>query len=375
MERTLHQPIINDLPNKIILLSGPRQTGKTTLSKELHSSFQYLNFDSAEDRLIMKEKSWDREKQLIVFDELHKMKNWKRYLKGIYDTEGIPPSILVTGSAKLDIHKRVGDSLAGRYFQFRMHPFDLKEVKSLSSDWTQLFNQLWTCGGFPEPFLKNNATYYKRWRRTHLDIILRQDLIELYSGRDIYAIENLVYLLKDRVGSTISYANLARDLERDPTTIKRWLHLLENLYIIFKVKPYHKKIARSLLKEPKYYFYDHALIDHDDGAHLENIVASALLKELQFLEDTTGVVAHLQYLRTKDGKEIDFLIVIDNKPVHLIEIKWSDDNPSPNFNYFEKHLPKVKKTQLVKELVREKTFPNGLEIRALIPWLVNLELS
>ena len=317
MKRLLQPYIENDLPSKIVLLTGPRQCGKTTLAKQLCDSFDYFNYDAAESRLALKEKSWDRKKLLLIFDELHKMNHWKRWLKGIYDTEGIPPQILVTGSARLDMHKKLGDSLAGRYFQFRLHPLDMKEaVACYSTDTEQVFQQLWDCSGFPEPFLKNSVTYYKRWRRSHLDIILRQDLIDLYTGRDIQAIETLVLLLKDRIGSSISYANLARDLERDPNTIKRWLRLLENLYIIFRVTPFHKNIARSLLKEPKYYFYDHTYAE-EDGARLENMVACALLKELQFIEDTQGKSTSLHYLRTKDGKEIDFLICIE-KQVKLL---------------------------------------------------------
>lgn len=375
MKRHIQSHIERDLPDKIVLLTGPRQCGKTTLAKQLYSSFDYFNYDSAKDRLALKQQSWDRQKKLVIFDELHKMNGWKRWLKGIYDTEGIPPEILVTGSARLDIRKKMGDSLAGRYFQFRLHPLDLKEaVQYIGGNVHQLFDQLWQCSGFPEPFLKASETYYKRWRRSHLDIILRQDLIDLYTGRDIQSIETLVLLLKERIGSTVSYANLARDIERDPNTIKRWLQLLENLYVIFRVTPYHKNIARSLLKEPKYYFYDHTYAENNHGARLENLVASALLKELQFIEDTKGLRTSLNYLRTKDGKEIDFLICIERNPTLMLEIKWSDETPVNSFHHFSQFLPEAKKIQLVKELTREKTYPDGLEIRALLPWLSKLDL-
>ncbi len=377
MKRALKPYIEADLPHKIILLTGPRQCGKTTLAKQCRSSFDYFNYDSAENRLSLQAKSWDRQKTLIIFDELHKMNHWKRWLKGIYDTEGIPPEIIVTGSARLDIHKKLGDSLAGRYFQFRLHPLDLKELSHCYSDSVHvdtLFTQLWQCSGFPEPFLKNNVTFYKRWRRSHLDIILKEDLINLYTGRDIKSIETLVLLLKSRIGSTVSYANLARDLERDPNTIKRWLELLEDLYIIFKVTPYSKNISRSLLKEPKYYFYDHTYAEENHGARLENLVACTLLKELQFIEDTQGHQTSLHYLRTKDGKDIDFLISIDHKATLLLEVKWSDETPATGFHYFTDYFKEAKKIQLVKELNREKTYPNGLEIRSLVPWLVHLNL-
>lgn len=375
MKRRLESYIRKDLPRKIVLLSGPRQTGKTTLSKQLYKDYDYFNYDSSSDRLAIKDKRWDRTKRLIIFDELHKMNQWKRWLKGVFDTEGIPPELLVTGSAKLDVHRRVGDSLAGRYFQFRLHPLDLKEIHHhLDIDLEAGFETLWNCSGFPEPFLEGNVTYYKRWRRSHVDIILRQDLIDLSSVRDIESIQTLVLLLSKRAGSTVSYANLARDLDRDPNTVKRWLQLLENLYIIYRVTPYSKNVMRSLKKEPKFYFYDHALID-EEGARLENLVANALKKELHFLEDTQGMKTGLHYLRTKEGKEIDFLITLDEVPTHLIEVKMGNDSPGSGFRQFSKIFPEAKLLQLVRNLPREATLPNGLQIKKLIPWLAHFSLT
>ncbi|MBS0358098.1 MAG: ATP-binding protein [Proteobacteria bacterium] len=372
MKRELQKYILQDLPQKIVLITGPRQCGKTTLSKQLTSNYDYFNYDAGEDRLALKEKSWDRSKQLIIFDELQKMKDWKRWLKGIYDTEGIPPQLLVTGSARLDIYRKAGDSLAGRHFQFHLHPLDMQEASQYwQSNGHDIFDRLWHCSGFPEPFLKGSRSYYKRWQHSHLDIILRQDLLDLYAIRDIQSIEMLVSLLKGRVGSTISYANLARDLDRDANTIKRWLSLLEALYIIYRVKPYHKNIARSLLKEPKYYFYDHAQVE-DSGARLENIVANALLKRLDFLKDTQGTSGSLHFLRTKEGRELDFLICLDDKVTHLVEVKSTDSDPVSGFKHFSPYFPKAKKIQLVKELAREKTYPDGVEIRQLISWLLKL---
>lgn len=375
MKRSLAKYITQDLPNKIILITGPRRCGKTTLSKQLNSSFDYINFDKEEGRLLLKKGSWDRKKQLVIFDELHKMDNWERWLKGIYDTEGTTPNIVVTGSAKLDTYKKVGDSLAGRYFQFQMHPLDLKEAKQqLQYSKEEIFQRLWNRSGFPEPFLAKTNEYYKRWRKSHLDIILRQDLLDLHSTKNIKSIETLILLLQEKVGGSISYANLARDLEKDATTIKQWLQLLENLFVIFKVTPYSKNIARSLLKEPKYYFYDHARIKND-GAHLENIVASAILKELQFIEDTTGEKTSLHYLRTKDGLELDFLVCIDDKPVQMIEIKQSNSDRSKAFNHFKTYFPKIKMSQYVLNLKREETYPDGLEVRKLINWLADISFE
>lgn len=376
MKRIIQDAIKEALGQKIVLLTGPRQSGKTTLAKQIYSDYDYLNYDAAEDRLLLKEKSWDRKKPLVLFDELHKMKEWKRWLKGVYDKEGIHPNLLITGSAKLDTYKKVGDSLAGRYFQYRLYPLDLKEVLLYQphSTPTEVFDHLWHCGGFPEPFFKGSESYYKRWRRGHLDIILRQDLIDIQAVRDIQAVETLVHLLKTRVGSGVSYSNLARDLERDVGTIKRWLQILENLYVIFRITPYSKNIARSLLKEPKYYFFDIAQVEGDEGARLENMVALSLLKELHFIEDTIGNDAQLHYLRNKEGKEIDFLICIDQVPTHLIEVKLSDNTPAPGFNQFLPLFPEAQAIQLVKNCPREKTYSNGLEIRRVIPWLSEMNL-
>lgn len=375
MKRYLTEYIIQDLPHKIVILTGPRQCGKTTVAKNLNAQYDYFNYDSSEDRLALQHKAWDRAKPLLVLDELHKMPQWKRWLKGIYDTEGLSPPIIVTGSAKLNTYRKVGDSLAGRYFQFRLHPLDLKEIMQNQPDANleTVANKLLMCSGFPEPFLNPDSHYYKRWRRTHLDIILRQDLLDLHSIRDIQAIENLVILLKNRVGSCVSYANLARDLERDANTVKRWLQLLEELYVIFRVTPYHHNVARSLLKEPKYYFYDIAQVENT-GARLENMVACALLKELNRIEDIQGDSTSLHFLRTKDGKELDFLVVINQQPTHLLEVKQSDSQPAMGFKQFQPLFPEAKALQLVRELSREATYPNGLAVRKLLPWLMQLDL-
>lgn len=372
MERVLLKLIKNDLLKKIVFVTGPRQAGKTTLSQMIFSDYDYLNYDYAEHRLALQEKSWDRNKNLLIFDELHKMKNWKSWLKGVYDVEGINPPIIVTGSARLDISRKMGDSLAGRYFTYHLHPFDIKEVKG-KIDPDDAFNRLINVGGFPEPFLQNNIDFYNRWKRTHLDIILRQDLIDLESIRNIQSIETLIELLRTQVGSPVSTLKLARILGHDSKTIKRWLAILENLYIIFPVRPYHKNIARAILKEPKYYFYDTAQVKGDDSIKLENITACSLLKEINFLEDSKGMNISLHYLRNKDKKEIDFAVFIENN-ILLIEVKYGDNHLSPNFKIFNKYFKTCKKIQIVKNLNREKTYPDNIEIRNAVSWLGNLNL-
>jgi len=376
MESYLKKYILNDITKKIVLLTGPRQSGKTTLAKMLSNNFDYLNFDNPEHRLGLIERSWDRSKELIIFDELHKLKNWKSWLKGIYDTEKAPPFIIVTGSAKLDTYRKVGDSLAGRFFQFRLHPLDMKEIKGIikPDDLEAALEQLLNTGGFPEPYLEGNTRFYNRWKRSHLDIILKQDLIELENVQQITSVETLIQLLRKRVGSPVSYNSLARDLQCSDKTVKRWLMILENMYVIFRVVPFHRNIARSILKAPKYYFYDTGQVIGDSGIKLENLTACALLKEAHYLEDCHGEQVQLHYLMTKDGREVDFFITRNNTPFLMAEVKWAESSPSSNFAIFDKYCPGVKKVQVIGKLDRAKTYPDGTEIRSAHNWLADLTL-
>ena len=374
INRQIFDSVKSDLKKKIVLLTGPRQSGKTTFSTQLSANIEYLNYDNSAHKIRIKNHQWDREKEIVVFDELHKMDNWKLFLKGVYDVEGAKPAIFVTGSSKLDVFRKVGDSLAGRFFSYRMHPFDIKEIhQQLSDSADELLDRMLILSNFPEPFLSEKESFYRRWKKTHMDIILRQDLIDLSIIQDIPKLEHLIELLKHRVGSTISFSNLARDIEKDPNTVKRWLTLLENLYVIFKVTPYSKNISRSLLKDSKYYFYDVGQVI-DQSAKLENIVACALLKECHKQEDINGMEASLHFLRTKDGKEIDFLTVMDNQATRLIEVKLSDTNLSKSFDLFLPLFPTAKGIQLVKNTNQNTNFRNGCRIEKLSEWLCNYQI-
>jgi predicted AAA+ superfamily ATPase len=373
MNRWLENLVKDDLKEKIVFITGPRQVGKTTVSKSLFTDFDYLNYDSGENRDILLNKLWNRKAKLIIFDELHKMKKWKSWLKGVYDTEGIKPFLLVTGSARLDTYRKGGDSLAGRYYSYRLHPFTVKELKD-QMDAEECLKRLLTVGGFPQPFLKNSIDQARRWQRTHLDVILREDLLDLERVRDIKSIEVMIDLLKKRVGSTISYASLTEDLQVSSHTVKKWLQILENLYVIFPVRTYHKNMARSILKDTKYYFYDTGVIIDNKGARLENTVANALLSELNRIEDTTGKKTSLCFLRNKEKQEIDFLTVIDEKPTHLIEVKWSDGEISPHFAAFQKYLGKIPAHQVVHDLKRIKSTPH-VQLISAVDFLSNVELG
>jgi len=378
MHRSLERSVRTYWDKKIILLSGPRQVGKTTLAKSLSTDFAYYNYDIKKDLKIFKDQDWDRSKSLVIFDEIHKMKKWKLWLKGIFDEGALQKQkIVVTGSARLDISRRVGDSLAGRHFSYRLHPLDLKELKQNTQNFTldSNYKRLLEVGGFPEPFLDGSAQFYRLWNRSHADAILKQDLIPLGAIRDLEGIELLMELLAQRVGSVISFNSLAEDLDRDGKTIKHWVEVLENLYVVFRISPYSKNIARGLKKASKFYFYDLARVEGNESQKLENLTALSLRKEIDFLEDTQGVSSELYFIQTTDKKEIDFVVLRKQKNPLLIEVKLNDASPSKNFELLKKAFPRADKLQLVNNLDRAWTSKTGVRVDHALKFLSELDLS
>jgi len=260
------------------------------------------------------------------------MRGWKNYLKGVFDTGLENLKILVTGSTRLDIFRQTGDSLAGRFFTHRLMPFSIPELQAspLSSDIERFIQR----GGFPEPFLAEDEVEARRWRGQYIGGLIRTDILNFESIRDFRTIQMVFELLRRRVGSPVSYASIARDVQVSSTTIIKYIQVLEALYIVFRVAPYSRNIARSILKEPKIYFFDNGLVTGDDGIKFENFAAVSLLKHIYAKNDYEGERFDLMYLRTKDKKEIDFCLINNNEIIEAIEVKNRDSNISHNLKYF-----------------------------------------
>ena len=347
--------ILDDLRSKMVFISGPRQVGKTTLAKTVLSdhfpSGRYLDWDLDEDRQDILKKRWDSDDKLLIFDELHKFPKWKTWIKGIYDVSHESHAFLVTGSARLDIYRRGGDSLLGRYHPWRLHPFTLDELpKGVSPE--EGFQRLMTLGGFPEPFISGDERVARRWRRERFDRVLREDIRDLESIRNIQLLGLFVDLLRQRVGSLITLSNIATDLQISPKTAKVWLDVLERMYLLFTVRPYTRSLPRAVLKPPKVYFFDNGDVLAGEGERFENLVATSLLKRLHFLEDRDGYRYELRYLRDKEGREIDFVIIKENRLEELIEAKWSDDEISKSLLYYAERLKPERATQITAHLRR-----------------------
>lgn len=339
----------------MVFVGGPRQVGKTTMAKAVLSerfpTGRYLNWDYDEDRQDILQKKWGTGNPLLIFDELHKFPRWKSWLKGIYDVSHEAHAFLITGSARLDIYRRGGDSLMGRYHYWRLHPFTLDEIPEGISP-KDAFSRLMTVGGFPEPFLDGTERNARRWRRERFDRVLREDIRDLESIRNISLLGMFLDMLRYRVGSLIVISNMASDLQVSPKTAKSWLEVLGRMYLVFTVRPYTSALPRAVLKPPKVYFFDNADILGDEGARFENLVATSLLKRLHFLEDRDGYRYELRYIRDKEGREVDFAVIKEGRLVELIEVKYSDENISKHLRYYAERLKPDKATQIVAKIKR-----------------------
>jgi len=351
MKRYLDDRVQADLAQKMVFLTGPRQVGKTTLSRQLieRQGGQYLNYDVPADRALMRKQLWNPQAPLLVLDEIHKMAGWIAWLKGVYDGKAAHQQLLVTGSARLDTFRHSGESLAGRFFGVRLHPLSVREwCEQTGAAPAEALTHLLERGGFPEPCLAPDKEQAERWRRQYFDGLVRNDVLEFSRIQELNAMRLFAQLLRSRVGSPLSLASIARDLGVSPVTLKKYLDILEALYIVFVVRPWHDNIARATLQTPKVYFYDTGLVEGDEGLRFENLVATALLKQVQWQHDVQGKEAGLHYIRTKDGAEVDFALSDKNQLTHLVECKLSDDKPHRALQRFALEKAPVQAVQLVR---------------------------
>jgi len=353
-ERYLIEPVLEDLSEKMVFIGGARQVGKTTFAHEKVSEhFQttaYFNWDNRTHRKSIMDGIWPGDAELVILDEIHKYKKWKTLVKGYYDVLKTRFRFLITGSARLDIYRKGGDSMLGRYRYYRLHPFSLAEASGAHSP-TEIFTELTIpdqkapdlllaldkFGGFPEPFIKQNARTLRRWHNEKVDRMFREDIRDMDQIRDICGAQLLADMLPERAGSLLSINSLREDIEVSHRAASNWLSVLESFYYCFRVYPFVSKQFRALKKEPKLYLWDWSEIS-DNAARFENCVGSHLLKLVHFLQDYEGYRANLHYLRSIEKKEVDFLVTIDGKPWFAVEVKLNDTNIAKPIHYFREKL-------------------------------------
>jgi predicted AAA+ superfamily ATPase len=340
LQRYLVSTIQADLAEKMVFLGGPRQVGKTTLAKDLlakagGSASAYLNWDSLSDRQIILKGGWSSKEDLIVFDEVHKFAKWRGLLKGYYDKLSETHQFLVTGSARLDYYRKSGDSLLGRYHYLRLHPFSLPELQAVKP---AKIDDLLMFGGFPEPMLRQSRVALKRWHLQRRERIIYSDVRDLERLNEISSLELLAEALPERVGAPLSRKNLARDLSVDFKTVERWLSILENVYYCYRIAPFGAPKIRAVKKEQKLYLWDWSEIN-DDGARWENFVGSHLLKFCHYQQDVFGDRMELRFLRDTQGREVDFVVIKNRKPLFAVECKAGEKQISPHIRYFAERTP------------------------------------
>lgn len=352
----------------MVLLSGPRQSGKTFLAREVvgpcYPNRVYFNYDELDSKATLAKNPKffqsinriDTSRPLVILDEIHKYHRWKNYLKAVYDEFADSYDFLVTGSGRLESYQRGSDSLAGRYLPLRFWPFTIGELCNQRTDpsaflsapsaaptniGSQQNREVWEaldkCSGFPEPFLFGQQRAYTRWSSTYRRQLVYEDVREILHTAIIDKVATLFTLLPHRVGSPLSLLSLAEDISVSQPSVASWISVFESLFLTFSISPWHTKINRSIKKEKKVYLYDYAVIE-DVGARFENMIALELLRALSLWNDLGYGDFSLHYLRNFEKQEVDFLVADSNKPVFMVEAKNGADSVSPNVMTFQKML-------------------------------------
>jgi len=338
----------------MVFVGGPRQVGKTTLARAiLKKTDGYLNWDVDNDRERILLREWPRA-SLLVLDEIHKYKDWRNTLKGLYDDVRSKRKILVTGSARLDHYRRGGDSLQGRYHYLRLHPLSVAELRINAK---RKFMDLLTLGGFPDPFLSGSEREAKRWSKEYRNRLIREEIASLEQITDLGKMQLLMLRLPALVGSPLSINSLKEDLQINHQTVSRWIDVFENIYAIIRLSPFGAPKIRAVKKEQKHYHFDWTLVSND-SFRFENMVAIHLLKWVDYENDTKGRDLELRYFRDVDGREVDFVVMDEGKPVQFIECKWSDSPISKGLNYLKERFPSCEAWQIsatgTKDFINDK---------------------
>lgn len=335
--RYLTQDIQNCIEKKMVFIGGPRQVGKTTLSLQFikpsnPENNQYINWDRIADRKLILNDQIPLNKKIVILDEIHKYKNWRSLVKGLYDKHKESNQFIVTGSARLDYFRKGGDSLLGRYRYFRLHPFSLPEI-SKNPNQSDLKNLL-KFGGFPEPLFSQSENEHRIWQNERVNKVVSEDLRDLQNVKEISLLMLLAEILPSKVGSPLSLQNLSEDLQVSQPTVQKWVDLFSHLYYCYQIAPFGSPKIRAVKKLQKLYMWDWSQVV-DDGPRFENLVASHLLKYCHYIYDTTGYQMELRYLRDTDGREIDFVVLKDKKPIFAVECKTGEKQLSKHIAYFK----------------------------------------
>jgi predicted AAA+ superfamily ATPase len=367
-KRYLAEAIERDLAKRMVLLSGPRQVGKTTVAKRILGRGKgYLNWDVAEDRERILRRQFPPA-GLWVLDEIHKFRGWRNYLKGLWDGRRAGQRILVTGSAKLELYRFGGDSLQGRYHLLRLHPLSVAELGLAAPS---ELRDLLTLGGFPEPYFSGSEVEAKRWSREYRNLIVREEMTSLERVVDLGRVEQMMLRLPDLVASPLSVNSLREDLQISHKVAEHWLQILERLQAIFRIPPFGAPTIRAVKKERKHYQLDWTLVQ-DKGPRFENLVACHLAKWVDFQQDVLGRDLELRYFRDVDGREVDFVLCERGKANLLVECKWGDENIARGLSYMKTRFAAADAWQISATGKKDYITPEGIRVAPALAFLRGL---
>lgn len=376
LDRPLYRNIWKELTRekRMVFMAGARRVGKTTLGEMIGQSYPnrvYLNWELPEDRTRLirtpaffeEVERQDESTPLVMFDEINRHRGWRRYLKGAYDRVEGDYQFLVAGSSRLDYPQRRGDSLAGRYYLLHLWPFTQAELgranckpeaffgnplqvsmerySELSGLWAELAEQ----SGFPEPYLSGRKTSYRRWSTAYAEQLIREDIRDLTGVKGITELETLYHLLPAQVGRLLSVPSLAQGLQVAYNTIRSWLTTLQRFFAVLGLSPWSRGVPRAIREGQKIYLWDVPRV-RDAEARFENMVALELCRAVSNWNEMGYGRFGLNFIRTKDQQEVDFLLSDDGRPVLLVDARAEEHQPSPALMKFQAAL-KVPAVQLV----------------------------
>ena len=377
LDRPLYRHIFKELSKekRMVFMSGARRVGKTTLGEMIGQGFAnrvYLNWEIPEHRtrLIRKPAFFeelerrDESAPLVMLDEINRNRGWRRYLKGTYDGFQNRYQFLIAGSSRLDYPQRRGDSLSGRYYLLQLWPFTQAELGRANltpeeffasplqvrmerhSELREIWQALAEHSGFPEPYLSGRTTAYRRWSGAFAEQLIREDIRDLTGIKAIAEVETLYHLLPAQVGQLLSVPALAQGLQVAYNTIRSWLATLQRFFAVFSITPWTRGVPRAIREGQKIYLCDSPRV-RDPDARFENMVALELARAASSWNEMGYGRFSLNFIRTKDQQEVDFILTDDGRPFLLVDARAQDHHPSAALMKFQAAL-RVPAVQLVR---------------------------
>jgi len=327
---TSFQKILKQYP--ILVMTGPRQSGKTTMLRETLTNYRYVSLEDPDNRAFATTdprgflKEYDNQ---VIFDEVQQTPHLFSYLQSIVDENKVMGQFILSGSQNFNLMANITQSLAGRASIFKLFPFDLIEMKkaNLLSD---NLGKIMTNGFYPAIYNRNIDP--DRYYSDYIDTYVNRDVSQLINIQDNRAFRTFIKLCAARAGQLVNFNDMARGAGVSHTTIRKWMSILETSYILFTLKPYFKNYSKRVVKSPKLYFYDTGLLCHlldirkgnfsPSHSMWGNVFENMVVCEYEKQNYHFSQLREYWFWRDSHGNEVDLLYPTSEK-VNLFEIKSS----------------------------------------------------